>query len=44
MKAKFILIDAVDVQDFILRLIFMKKYNILMALMRWMLMIRYPYV
>ena len=37
LKANFILIDAVDDQDFILGRTFMKKYDILVDLRKWKL-------
>ena len=44
LKANFILIDAVDDQDFILGRTFMKKYDILVDLRKWKLTIRDPYM
>ena len=44
LKANFILIDAVDDQDFILGRTFLKKYDILVDLRRWKLTIRDPYM
>ena len=44
LKANFILIDAVDDQDFILGRTFLKKYDILVDLRNWKLTIRDPYM
>ena len=44
LKANFILIDAVDDQDFILGRTFMKRYDILVDLRMRKLMIRDPYM
>ena len=44
LRANFILMDAVDNQDFILGRTFLKKYDVLVDLRKWKLTIRDPYM